>query len=124
MKPKITRFELKELSVLMQKEVCPHNPRCARAYTITTPNDGFMICEGDIKDTTYDLMKMLGMVDENYTLPKFDAGWTIKQEKILENYLKENGKKYGSYAIIGKLVGKTRQQVKDKVYRMKRDGRI
>jgi hypothetical protein len=115
---------MQEISPIMQRNVCSHNPKCSRAFIVNTHNDGFMVCENDMKDTVYETMKLLGMVPENYTLPKNDTGWTIRQEKLLADYINENGVQYGAYSIIGELVGKTRRQVKDKVHRMKRDGKL
>jgi hypothetical protein len=129
--PYTTKGDLTKLPNKRQKKVCGCTPRCKEFITITTEEEDLMICRTDAKEFAFELLEMLGLVTEKRAFPKSKRGWTTEQERFVIKYLKEEncindkGKvKDGTYTLIGEMLSKSREQVKDKVGHLRKAGRL
>lgn len=53
-----------------------------------------------------------------------NRGWTTLQERAIIDFIQKNGVQFGTYRIIGEMIGKPREAVKRKVYQLEQQGRL
>lgn len=127
--PYITKGDLTKLPEKRQKKICGCNQRCREFFTFTTEDD-FILCANDTNQFGFEILEQLGLVTKKQAFPNSKYGWTTEQERFVIKYLKENncylgGKvKWGTYSLIGEMLGKTRDQVKDKINHLRKAGRL
>jgi hypothetical protein len=128
--PVITKGDLTLLPIKRQKIICKCKSTCEEVYTFSMDDD-FMLCGNDAKEFAFRILEIKGLVTQKRAFPKSKYGWTTEMERFVINYIKEenciaeNGKvKFGTYSLIGEMLGKTRAAVKDKVNHLRRAGRI
>ncbi|MCD4838149.1 hypothetical protein LRS37_04540 [Neobacillus sedimentimangrovi] len=128
--PYITKGDLTKLTPKRQRKICGCNPLCQEFYTYQTDEDDFILCAGDTKQFALEIFNQLGLIDQNLAFPKTDYGWTDEQELLIQRYLKDKnayyrGKvKYGTYSNLAQMLGKTREQVKNKIQHMRKEGKL
>lgn len=129
--PYLTKGDLTKLPRKRMKKVCGCSPACSEFIIIATEEEDLMLCRTDAKEFAFEMLEMLGFVTEKKAFPKSKRGWTTEQERFVIRYLKEeqcireNGKvKDGTYSLIGEMLGKSREQIKDKVSHLRKAGRI
>jgi hypothetical protein len=119
MKPVVNINPMSSLSNRLAKNICGCPKLCKRFITIVPPErygDSIVICEKDSKRYIADLENALGLSTH--------GRWTTGQEITVINYINRHGVEYGTYAKLGKKLGKTRQQVGDKVRHLRAVGRL
>lgn len=128
--PYITKGDLTKLHHNRQKIICGCEPKCTEFYTFSTEED-FILCTTDAKQFAFELLEELGIVTKKLAFPKSKYGWTMEQERFIQRYFKEepifreDGKiKYGTYSMLGEMLGKTREQVKNKIQSMQKEGKL
>lgn len=127
--PHITKGDLTQLPSKRQQKICGCKPKCNDFYTFTNDED-FILCSGDARQFAFEIFNKLGLVTAKLAFPKSKWGWTTEQEQFIKSYLKDkaayyNGKvKYGTYSLIAEMLGKTREQVKNKIQHMAKEGKL
>jgi hypothetical protein len=116
MKPFLSKVNLKDLPTYSRKKICSHDVPCETAITFTTFNDGIIICERDARETMYNLMQTLD-AHNNTT-------WTDSDEAFLLDHYKDKGMYHGFYNYVADSLGKSRDQVKSKIKRMRKKGQL
>ncbi|CRK80331.1 hypothetical protein [Neobacillus massiliamazoniensis] len=128
--PYITKGDLTKLSPKKQKKICGCVTLCTDFYTFTTDDEDFTLCAGDTRQLAFEILEKQGLVTQKLAFPTSKWGWTTDQEEFVKKYLKDknayyNGKiKYGTYSLIGEMLGKTRDQVKNKIQHMQKEGKL
>jgi hypothetical protein len=118
-KPIVNINRMTTLSSKGARKICECPKLCERFVSISSPDrygDSIIMCERDSKKYVSELKNALGLTSL--------GRWTTGQEATVIRHIKKHGIKYGSYADIGKKVGKTREQVRDKVKCLRAAGRI
>jgi hypothetical protein len=127
--PYITKGDLTKLSPKKQKKLCGCTALCKEFYNFTTDEEDFTLCAGDARQLAFEIMYQQGLVSKKIAFPA-STGWTMEHEEFIKKYLKDknaysDGKiKYGTYSLIAEMLGKTREQVKKKVQRMQKVGKL
>ena len=128
--PYLMKGDLTKLPKNRQKKICGCPTLCTEFYTFSLENDDFMLCAGDTRQFAFEMMSELGLMTKKLAFPTSKWGWTTEQEEFVKKYLKDksayyNGKvKYGTYSLIGEMLGKSREQVKNKIQHMQKEGKI
>jgi hypothetical protein len=128
--PYLTKGDLTKLSLKKQKKICGCVTLCQEFYNFTTDDDDFILCAGDARQFAFELLEIMGLVTKKCAFPTSKWGWTTEQEEFVKKYLKDknayyNGKvKYGTYSLIAEMLGKTREQVKNKIQHMQKEGKL
>jgi hypothetical protein len=128
--PYLTKGDLTKLSLKKQKKICGCVILCNEFYNYSTDDDDFILCAGDSRQFAFELLEKLGLVTKKMAFPTSKWGWTTEQEEFVKRYLKDknayyNGKvKYGTYSLIGEMIGKSREQVKEKIKYLREAGRL
>jgi hypothetical protein len=131
--PFIQKGDLTKLPSKRRNNICGCQTSCREFFTFTTYSDDsdFILCAGDAKQFGFEILEKAGVVTQSHAFPKSKRGWTTEQERFVIKYIKENHRidengrmKDGTYTLIGEMLGKTREQVKDKVNHLRRFGRV
>jgi hypothetical protein len=129
--PYLTKGDLTKLPTKRQKKVCGCSPPCTEFITIATEVEDIMLCHTDANEFAFEILELLGLVTEKRAFPKSKRGWTTEQERFVIKYLKEehcyldSGRmRDGTYSLIGEMLGKSREQIKDKVNHLRKAGRL
>lgn len=130
--PYLTKGQLNRMPEKRRKKICQCQRPCQYFFNISTENDDVILCETDAKQFVYELLQLLGMADEQkIDFPQSKRGWTFAQENFVlkflkeEKCMKENGfMKDGTYNMLSEMLGKTKAQIKDKVYHFRKAGRL
>lgn len=115
MTPVIQKIDISELPT--RNKVCNCKNRCYEAVSITTYNDGMIICMNDARKHLYDMIRLLD--DTSYGM-----AWTKDEEQTIIDMVKKNGMYYGINREIAEKFGRTYIQAKSKTRRMKEKGLI
>lgn len=114
----IPKLELTELETKQRK--CKCLPRCEEYFNV----DGFDIyCKGTLEQFAVSILNQVNgtnIAQGNLN----NRGWTTRQEQQIIKYVESNGVKFGTYRIIGEMIGKPREAVKRKVYDLEKQGRL
>lgn len=129
--PYMVKGELYRLDPRRQKNVCTCKQRCEHFYTFTLRDTDFMLCAGDTEQFGFEILQEVGVLTKKLAFPKSKYGWTTEQERFIKNYFETervyepSGKvKYGLYSMLGEMLGKTREQVKNKIQHMQKEGKL
>lgn len=129
--PYLTNGLLNRMPEKRRKKICECSTPCNEFITISTENEDVMLCAAKAKEFAFEILEKVGTVTKNLAFPPTKWGWTTEQERILIKFLKEescyseNGKvKYGTYKLLGELLGKSRSAINDKVKYLRRMGRL
>jgi hypothetical protein len=128
--PYIQKGQLSLLPEKRKRKICSCPVLCEEFYTIAIESEDVVLCEREAKEFGFQLFEKLGIVTEKKAFTKSKCGWTTEQEAFIRRYLKDknlyyNGKiKYGTYSLIGEMLGKSRYQVKDKIHHMQKEGKL
>jgi hypothetical protein len=114
-KPILHKIDLKNLPKQQQAKICVCKAPCKKGVSITSYNDGFIICWNDARKLLYEMIHTL---DE-----KNSTSWTKEDEEFVVNYF-SNGSYYGITNEIAEHLGKSYQQVKSKIAQLRRAGKI
>ena len=94
-------------------------------------NEDFMLCQTDAQQFAFEILEQLGLVTKKQAFPKSQYGWTTEEERLWKKYIKEqncfdeHGKvKFGTYTMLGEMLGKSREQVKHKIQHMRKEGKF
>lgn len=109
-----------DLPVKRQKSICKCPTLCTNFINIIGMTD-FILCEGVAREYAYDILRTLGLHSDIYQKPK--PFWTTKDEQYILDYFAEHGHHTGAYQIIGKHLGRSRDAVKNKVLKMRKEGK-
>ena len=93
---------------------CKCNPICKQYYRV---NGIDIYCKKRLEQLAINILNKVNgtnISQGNYN----NRGWTTKQENIIIQFVEENGVQFGTYRIIGELIGKPREAVKRKVYEL------
>lgn len=86
--------------------------------------NGFDVyCRGGLEQLSIDILNKINgtnIAQGN----KNNRGWTTKQEKEIIKYIEQNGVQFGTYRILGEMLGKPREAVKRRVYVLEKEGRL
>lgn len=115
MKPILFKVDLESLPKQQQAKICVCKTPCNKGVSITSYNDGFIICWNDARKLLYEMIHTL---DEEKT-----TSWTKEDEEFVIKYY-SNGVYYRINNEIAEHLGKTYQQVKSKVRNLRKAGRI
>lgn len=121
MQPQVFKGDLNKLPVKRQKQICLCNKPCNSFITIVGQED-FIMCEAAARDHAFDILRILEILLDVYTKPA--PFWTTKDEAYVLDYFKKHGQHNGAYRIIAKHLGRSRDAVKNKVLKMRREGRL
>lgn len=124
MKPIVNKVLLNDISPHNAKKLCKHKPLCQEIITITTHNDGMMLCEKDARSFGYEILASLKAIRKNGESYTPFKEWTVEEEKTLIQLIEEKGIKYGIYREIAEAMGRTRDQVKWKAQSLRKRGII
>lgn len=131
--PFIAKGDLTKVPGKRRNVICGCENRCTEFYTFTTLKEGsdFMMCAGDAKQFGFEILEMIGAVKSGIMFIGPNRAWTGEEERIIEKYFKEhdcideNGRvRHGINVGLAEVLGRNRQQVKEKVKRMRKVGRI
>lgn len=129
--PYIHKGELFRLDPRRQKTVCACLEKCNYFYTFSFREQDFMLCEGDTKQFGFEILQEIGVLTKKLAFPQSKYGWTTEQERFIKNYFAtescytEAGRvKYGLYNMLGEMLGKSREQVKNKIQHMQKEGKL
>lgn len=113
-----------ELSITKTKSKraskCKCTIMCEEFYRV----NGFDVyCKGSLEQLAVNILNLVN--DTNISQGNRNKrGWTTKQEQQIIQFIERNGVQFGTYRIIGEMIGKTREQVKAKVYKLEKEGRL
>jgi len=113
--PIFSIVDLTKISKPSRNKLCNCIPQCERGVTLTTYNDGMMLCWNNVINMQHELNHLIGS-SGNYTK------WTKEEEQFIISYMRENDCKYGFKKEIAKALKKSHAQVKVKIGRMKKKG--
>lgn len=122
--PYIQKGDLAKLHPNRQNKICICPEKCKHFYTFSDDKQDFILCESETKEFGFSILHELGLVTEKLAFPKSKYGWTTEQERFIKKYLSENPVKYGTYSLLGEMLGKSRGQVKSKVQHMRKEGKL
>ena len=112
--PEITEYQKTNV------KKCSCNPRCKKFFKV----DGFDVyCKKQLEQLAINILNLVNgtnISQKNYN----NRGWTTKQEKEIINFIESNGVRFGTYRILGEMLGKPREAIKRKVYQLERMGRL
>jgi hypothetical protein len=115
-KPYISKADLSPLPLSQRRKICSCKIPCETGVTLTTFNDGFLLCWNDARKMLYEFISVLD--EERRTT------WTEKDEEYVIEHYKVNGVYHGINTRIAEALGKSQHQVKSKVARLRKRGRI
>lgn len=118
---KCLKGDLASLPAKRQRKICKCSTRCNNFITIVADEDVIM-CEGEAREYAYDILRTLGLYSDVYQKPK--ALWTTKDEQFIIKYYAEHGSHNGAYEIIGRHLGRSREAVKRRITRMRKEKRL
>lgn len=99
---------------------CNCSNRCDKFYRV----NGFDVyCKGVLEQLSINILNMVNgtkIAQGN----RNNRGWTTKQEQQIIQFIEQNGVRFGTYRIIGEMIGKPRESVKRKVYMLEKEGRL
>jgi len=99
---------------------CKCTQKCAKYFRV----DGMDVyCKGVMQQLAITILNEINgtfIVQGNQN----QRGWTTKQENEIIKYIKKNGVEFGTYRIIGEMIGKPRESVKRKVYQLREKGKL
>lgn len=116
MRPFISVVDLTALSVARRKRICECKSQCEKGITLSTHNDGLIMCWNDARKTLYDLNSQMN--EGAYTT------WTDKDEELLIEHYKTHGNYRGIQRVLADMLGKSQSQVKSKVTRLRKHKRL
>lgn len=131
--PFITKGDLTALPGKRRNSICGCEKRCTEFYTFTTYKDDsdFILCAGDAKHFGFEILEMMGAVKSGIMFIGPNRAWTGEEERIIEKYFKEHdciderGRvRNGINSGLAEVLGRNRIQVRDKVKRMRKEGKI
>lgn len=98
---------------------CKCTPKCKTYIELESINK--ILCEKRATELSINLInkvKGVKLVNSRYAA----RGWTVKQMNVVIDWITKNGVNHGDYSLLAEMLGKTRQQVKNKVYYMEKQG--
>lgn len=119
MNPIVHVSPMTDLSPFKRKKLCEHTPQCDKFLVVSTLNESMTLCEKDAKEYSNRIYESLSVFPD---VKITNSTWTIEQTRDLIEYLRNNDIRYGTYAELASLYGKTRDQVKDYAFRLRRKG--
>lgn len=114
MKPVINKVNLTQLSKKQREKICECSEACDDGISLTTYNDGVIMCLGDARRHYYELNVAIG--GNHY------ASWTESDERYIIELVRKKGTYRGINGDIAAALGKTYQQVRNKRGHMKKAG--
>lgn len=114
MKPTLHKVDLKEFPTAQRNKICNCSNKCGVGVSLTTYNDGFIMCWNDARRLLYDL---IGTLDQERA-----TSWSLDDVEYVKSVYKERGIYRGFNRDIANVLGKTYAQVKSKTRRMKANG--
>lgn len=115
--PEITPYDA---SSVTRNSKCKCTKRCTEFYRV----NGFDVyCKGTLEQLALNILNVTKGKDfmrGSYN----NRGWTVAQEQKLIDYIEKNGVRYGTYRLIGELIGKDRKAVRAKVEHLEKQGRL
>lgn len=114
MRPFLQKIEFKNLTEREIKRICPCKKKCEGGLSLTTHNDGFIICDQDARGHMYDLIRELDNIS--------GTNWVKADIDYLINHYKKNGVYRGINTDIAEALGKTYPQVKSKARALRKKG--
>lgn len=113
--PEITPYEAKSVT---RNKKCKCTERCTEFFRI----DGFDVyCKGALEQLAINILNQVN--GTNISQGNFsNRHWTTKQVEQLTEFIEKNGVRYGTYRIIGEMIGKPREAVKHKVQELEKKG--
>lgn len=118
--PVMQRINLQELSD--RKKVCKCKTACDYGVSMTTYNDGFIMCWNDSRKSLYNLINLLETGED--AVPGKYTNWTRTDEEFIISLVEKKGMFRGINRVIAESLGKTYQQAKSKTRNMKKQGKI
>lgn len=122
LKPVIHRMKLKDFPTVQRKKICGCNTPCEDGISMTTYNDGLIMCWNDGRRFLYSLINVLEKSEEGKAV-KYTS-WTASDEEFIVSLVKEKGMFRGINRVIAESLGKTYTQAKTKTRNLKRQGKI
>lgn len=111
--------EIVEISRKYRKK-CNCVQKCDRYFRV---NGIDVYCKKQLEQLAINILNVVN--GTHYIQKNFNnRGWTTKQEQIIIEYINRNGVAFGTYRIIGEMIGKPREAVKRKVYQLEKQGRL
>lgn len=108
------------ISPYKRKKLCEHEPACDKFLVISTINEGMTMCERDAKEYSSSINDSLRVVPQ--VRVRSGSMWTEEQTSFLIEFMRHNDITYGTYNTLAKQLGKTRAQVKRRVYVLRSKG--
>lgn len=99
---------------------CKCTPKCTEYYRI---DDYGSYCKNGMQQLAISILNQVNgtmIAQKNLN----NRGWTTKQEAELIKFIEQNGVQFGTYRILAEMFGKSRAQVKSKVYKLEKEGRL
>ncbi|KGR74879.1 hypothetical protein [Ureibacillus sinduriensis] len=111
--------EIVEIETSKSKR-CKCNPKCQEFYRV---NGIDTYCKKQLEQLAINILNTVNgtmIAQKNYN----NRGWTTLQERAIIDFVEKNGVQFGTYRIIGEMIGKPRTAVKRKVYQLEEQGRL
>jgi len=112
--PEIIEIQLKK------SNRCKCNPKCQNFYKV---NGIDIYCKKQLEQLAINILNTVNgtkIAQKNYN----NRGWTTLQEQSIITFIEKNGVQFGTYRILGEMLGKPREAVKRKVYKLEKQGRL
>jgi hypothetical protein len=124
MKPLVTSRPITDYTPKRQKELCLCNVRCDNIMLIVRDEFAYQVCEKGTAAFAYELLKEASRIADPTELKP--NHWSPLQIVQLKEYVLSVGNEipYGGYSLFAKQIGKTREQVKDKVSALRKLGEL
>ena len=108
------------IEVDLTKRPCKCIPKCDQYFRI---NGMDVYCKKKLEQLAINILNVVNgttISQKNYN----NRGWTTKMERELIRFIESNGVRFGTYRILAEMFGKSREQVKRKVYKLEKEGRL
>lgn len=99
---------------------CKCTPKCKEFFRL---NGIDVYCKKSLEQLAINILNRVNgtmIAQKNFN----NRGWTTKQEIELIKFIEKNGVQFGTYRILAEMFGKSRAQVKGKVYKLEKEGRL
>lgn len=114
MRPLLQKIDFRNLTDREIKRICSCENKCVGGLSLTTHNDGMILCDHDARQHMYEMIKHLDSDSR--------TKWIDADVNYLINHYKQHGVYRGINNDIASALGKTYIQVKSKARKLQLKG--
>lgn len=112
--------QIEIIKISKNRRKCKCIPACDEYFQI----NGFDIyCKKKLESLAFNILNVVNGTNK-VQRNEYSEGWTTSMESQVINYINEYGVQNGTFSKLAIILGKTRSQVKGKVYMLERQGRL